>query len=100
MAGLRKRQPTPLLTPYYKPFLQKIKPNKDKKMPKYTTTPKCRNQTQKESDERRGVKSIGFKVPIEFVDKLDALATKTGLTKNTIIMQAVELWANKEKADK
>lgn len=63
-------------------------------MPKYTTTPKSRNQIQKESDDRRGVKTIGFKVPIEFADELDALAKDTGLTKNVIIMQAVELWAN------
>lgn len=62
-------------------------------MPKYTTTPKSKNQIQKESDEKRGVKPIGFKVPIEFADKLDTLAKDTGLTKNIIIMQAVELWA-------
>ncbi|WP_410473266.1 ribbon-helix-helix protein, CopG family [Faucicola mancuniensis] len=36
---------------------------------------------------------MGFKVPIEFAERLDELAKKTGLTKNIIIMQAVELWA-------
>lgn len=50
-------------------------------MPKVTTTPKCRNQTQKESDERRGIKPIGFKVPTQFANELDKLAKQTGLTK-------------------
>lgn len=59
-------------------------------MPKVTT--KTKNQIQKDSDQKRGVKPIGFKVPIEFAEKLDELAKQTGLTKNIIIMQAVELW--------
>lgn len=67
-------------------------------MPKYTTTPKCRNQTQRESDARRGVKSIGFKVPTQFAEQLDELAKQTGLTKNIIIIQAVELWAKEQKS--
>lgn len=62
-----------------------------------TKQPKSRNQTQRESDQRRGVKPIGFKVPKEFAQRLDELAKQTGLTKNIIIMQAVELWANQLK---
>lgn len=61
-------------------------------MPKVTTNPKSRNQIQKESDARRGVKSIGFKVPIEFAELLDELAKQSGKTKNIIIMEAVALW--------
>lgn len=62
-------------------------------MPKIVAKPKSKAQIQKDSDEKRGVKPIGFKVPIEFAERLDELAKKTGLTKNIIIMQAVELWA-------
>lgn len=62
-------------------------------MPKIVKTPKSRAETQRESDERRGVKPIGFKVPIEFAEFLDNLAKQTGKTKNVIIMEAVELWA-------
>lgn len=54
---------------------------------------KSRLQTQKDSDKKRGVKPIGFKVPIEFADKLNQLAKETGKTKNIIVMEAVELWA-------
>lgn len=61
-------------------------------MPKIVKTPKTKAQIQKESDARRGVKQIGFKVPIEFAELLDELAGKTGKTKNIIIMEAVELW--------
>lgn len=66
------------------------------KVPKIVDKPKSRNQTQRESDERRGVKPIGFKVPVEFAQRLDELAQSTGLTKNIIIMQAVELWAKQQ----
>lgn len=45
---------------------------------------------KKESDERRGIKRIGFKVPITFANEL---AKKTGKTKNVIIMESVKLWA-------
>lgn len=65
-------------------------------MPKIIQNPKSRLQTQKESDERRGVKPIGFKVPIEFADYLDTLAKETGKTKNIIIMEAVEQWAKNQ----
>lgn len=63
-------------------------------MPKIVANPKSRNQIQKESDARRGVKHIGFKVPIEFANELDELAKQTGKTKNIIIMEAVKAYAN------
>ena len=62
-------------------------------MPKVVANPKTRAQIQKDSDARRGVKQIGFKVPKEFAQRLDTLAKDTGKTKNIIIMEAVELWA-------
>ncbi|STZ06363.1 hypothetical protein [Moraxella ovis] len=65
-------------------------------MPKVVANPKSRNQIQRESDARRGVKHIGFKVPIEFADELDRLAKQTGKTKNIIIMEAVALWASQQ----
>lgn len=65
-------------------------------MPKIVKNPKTRAQIQKDSDARRGVKQIGFKVPKEFAQLLDELAKQTGLTKNIIIMQAVELWAGRQ----
>ena len=43
-------------------------------MPKIVANPKTRAQIQKDSDARRGVKPIGFKVPIEFAELLDELA--------------------------
>lgn len=58
---------------------------------------KSRLQTQRESDARRGVKPIGFKVPVEFADKLNELSSEHGLTKNIIIMQAVALWEEQQK---
>lgn len=66
-------------------------------MPKIVEQPKSRNQTQKDSDLKRGVKSIGFKVPIEFAEYLDELAKSTGKTKNIIIMDAVKLWAKQNQ---
>ncbi|AXT96519.1 ribbon-helix-helix domain-containing protein [Moraxella catarrhalis] len=62
-------------------------------MPKIVANPKTRAQIQKDSDARRRVKPIGFKVPIEFAELLDELAKQSGKTKNIIIMEAVELWA-------
>lgn len=62
-------------------------------MPKIVKNPKTKAQIQADSDARRGVKPIGFKVPIEFAKLLDELSNKTGKTKNVIIMEAVELWA-------
>lgn len=62
-------------------------------MPKIVANPKTRAQIQKDSDTRRGVKQIGFKVPISFVQRLDELAKQTGKAKNIIIMEAVDLWA-------
>lgn len=61
-------------------------------MPKIVKNPKTRAQIQADSDARRGVKPIGFKVPIEFAELLDELAKQTGKTKNVIIMEAVRLW--------
>lgn len=62
-------------------------------MPKIVKNPKTKAQIQADSDARRGVKPIGFKVPIEFAELLDELSGKTGKTKNIIVMEAVELWA-------
>lgn len=62
-------------------------------MPKIVKTPKTKAQIQADSDAKRGVKQIGFKVPMTFADELDELAKKTGKTKNIIIMEAVKLWA-------
>lgn len=67
-------------------------------MPKIVEQPKSRNQTQKDSDMKRGVKPIGFKVPVEFAEYLDKLAKSTGKTKNIIIMEAVKLWEEQQKS--
>lgn len=61
-------------------------------MPKIVKNPKTRAQIQKDSDARRGVKQIGFKVPKEFAQLLDELAKQTGKTKNIIIMEAVHAY--------
>lgn len=45
-------------------------------MPKIVKNPKTKAQIQKESDERRGIKQIGFKVPITCANELDELAKK------------------------
>lgn len=61
-------------------------------MPKIVKNPKTRAQIQADSDARRGVKQIGFKVPKEFAQLLDELAKQTGKTKNIIIMEAVHAY--------
>ena len=68
-------------------------------MPKIVKNPKTKAQIQAESDARRGVKPIGFKVPIEFAELLDNLAKQTGKTKNIIIMEAVKAWQNNQASD-
>lgn len=53
---------------------------------------KPRSVIQKESDERRNVKMIGFKVPESFADKLSELSGATGKSKTKIVMESVEKW--------
>ena len=61
-------------------------------MPKIVANPKTRDQIQKDSDARRGVKVASYKFPTEFIDELTVLSEKTGLSRSAIIMQAVKAW--------
>ncbi len=52
---------------------------------------------QKRSDEKRGVKSKGFKLPIETIDLIARLSEETGQPQSTIITDAVKLLAESLK---
>lgn len=54
--------------------------------------PKSKAEIQKDSDARRQVKMVSFKVPLVFIDKLDHLANTTGKSKTKIVIESVEQW--------
>ncbi|HGO5853321.1 TPA: ribbon-helix-helix protein, CopG family [Mannheimia haemolytica] len=56
------------------------------------------NQLKALSDERRGVKVKGFKLPISFITELEQLSIQYGIPQNQLIMQAVELFKQSKGA--
>lgn len=58
-------------------------------MPKVTTTPKTRTQINKDSEAKRGIVNKGFKIPKETADLIDRLATEQGVSRGTILVQAL-----------
>lgn len=68
-------------------------------MPKIVKTPKTKAQIQAESDARRGIKTASYKFPIAFLDELTQLSKQTGLSRSTIIMQAVNAWKANQPAN-
>lgn len=47
------------------------------------------NEIQKRSDEKRGVRTKGYKLPIYLIDLIMELSTKTGKSQSKIIEEAV-----------
>ncbi|KAE9539253.1 ribbon-helix-helix protein, CopG family [Ursidibacter maritimus] len=50
------------------------------------------NQLKALSDEKRGVKVKGFKLPISFIAEIEQLSQQLGIPQNQVIIQAVELF--------
>ncbi|TSJ91843.1 ribbon-helix-helix protein, CopG family [Gilliamella apicola] len=44
---------------------------------------------QKKSDEKRGVKSKGYKLPVDIIDLISELSAKTGKPQSKIIEEAI-----------
>lgn len=55
------------------------------------------NEIKARSDERRGVKVKGFKLPITFITELEQLSRDLGIPQNQLLMQAVELFKQSQK---
>ncbi|WP_318375911.1 hypothetical protein [Enterobacter sp.] len=53
---------------------------------------------QKRSDEKRGVKSKGFKLPIETIELIAALSERTGKPQSAIITEAVKMLSESLKS--
>lgn len=49
---------------------------------------------QKRSDEKRGVKSKGFKLPLETIDLIAKLSDDTGKPQSAIITEAVKMFSD------
>lgn len=58
-------------------------------MPKTTTTPKSRNQTQYDSNAKRGVKTKGFMLHLDDIALIEQMAKDRGIPQNQLIMLAV-----------
>ena len=46
---------------------------------------------QRKSDEKRGVRSKGYKLPVETIDLIAEIAAKTGRAQSAIITEAVKM---------
>lgn len=53
---------------------------------------KTATQIQKESDERRGLRSKGYKLPIETIDKIAELSKRAGMPQAQVIGEAIKLF--------
>lgn len=62
-------------------------------MPKIVANPKSRNQIQKESNERLGIKTKGFKLHVDDIALIDELAKKHNIPQNQLIMDAIRAYA-------
>ncbi|MWP49100.1 MULTISPECIES: ribbon-helix-helix protein, CopG family [unclassified Gilliamella] len=51
-----------------------------------------RAEIQKRSDDKRGVKSKSYKLPIETIDTIIALSNGTGKSQSKIIEEAIQLY--------
>lgn len=56
------------------------------------------NELKALSDERRGVKVKGFKLPIAFIAEIEQLSEQYGIPQNQLLMQAVELFKQSKGA--
>lgn len=58
-----------------------------------------KTEIQKRSDERRGVKIWGTKLPIDFISRLKTLSAETGKPQSTIVREAVEQYEERLKEE-
>ncbi|OOF37953.1 ribbon-helix-helix protein, CopG family [Rodentibacter rarus] len=56
------------------------------------------NELKARSDEKRGVKVKGFKLPITFIAEIEKLSQDLGIPQNQLIIQAVELFKSQKGA--
>ena len=54
-----------------------------------------RAEIQKRSDNKRGVKSKGYKLSLETIEMISALSKSTGKPQGTIIEEAIKLYEDK-----
>lgn len=60
-------------------------------MPKLVKHPKTMTQIVKDSDTRRGVKVKGFKLSLDDIARIEALAKKLNIPQSQMIMRGVAL---------
>lgn len=53
-----------------------------------------KSEIQKRSDERRGVKARGYKLPIETIELISELSEQTGAPQSKIIENAILMYQN------
>lgn len=53
-----------------------------------------KSEIQKRSDEKRGVKSRGYKLPIETIELISKLSKQTGAPQSKIIENAILMYQN------
>lgn len=53
---------------------------------------KSLTEIQKDSDEKRGVKTKAFKLPLEVIASIEAAASELGVPQNQLIEEAVALY--------
>jgi hypothetical protein len=56
------------------------------------------NELKARSDEKRGVKVKGFKLPIAFIAEIEQLSEQYGIPQNQLLMQAVEAFKREKGA--
>lgn len=61
-------------------------------MPKIVEQRKSRNQTQYDSDAKRGVKIKGFKLHLDDIALIEQVAKEANMPQNQLIVEAVKLW--------
>ena len=57
-----------------------------------------RAEIQKRSDNKRGVKSKGYKLSLETIEMISVLSKSTGKSQGTIIEEAIKLYEDNYKS--
>ncbi|WII95978.1 hypothetical protein LU276_03960 [Moraxella haemolytica] len=61
-------------------------------MPKVTNNPKSRNQTQYDSNAKRGVKTKGFILHLDDIALIEQMAKDRNIPQNQLIMDAIRAY--------
>lgn len=61
-------------------------------MPKIVSNPKTRNQIQKDSDEKRGIKLKAFKLHIDDIAMIETTAKTLNMPQNRLVVEAVKAY--------